>query len=115
MYSILDEEAVFEGFTVIPKQHELLHPAEGSRDLEVLQWFSDGYYSVFERGDTALQYNDLRFGSLNQSFEEPSDFVFHFILEQDEDGEWRARQGREQPGDMDRAFSRLWNRMMGRK
>ena len=115
MYSIMDEEAVFEGFTVIPKRHELLHPAEGSRDLEVLQWFSDGYYSVFERGDTALQYNDLRFGSLNQSFEEPSDFVFHFILEQDEDGEWRARQGREQPRDMDKAFSRLWNRMMGRK
>lgn len=115
MYSILDEEATFEDFTVIPKRHELLHPAEGSRDLEVLQWFSDGYYCVFERGDTALQYNDLRFGSLNQSFDEPSDFVFHFILEQREDGEWHARQGRGEPRDMDQAFSKLWNRMMGRK
>lgn len=115
MYSILDEEAVFEGFTVIPKRHDLLDSAEGSRDLEVLQWFSDGYYCVFERGDTALQYNDLRFGSLNNSFDEPSDFVFHFILKQDEHGEWHARQGREQPRDMDQAFSKLWNRMLGRQ
>lgn len=115
MYSILDEGVTFEGITVVPKRHYLLAPAEGSRDLEVLQWFSDGYYNVFERGDTALQYNDLRFGSLSQSFEKPSDFVFHFILEQDENGEWHARQGRDRPRDMDKAFGNLWDRMMGQK
>jgi inner membrane protein len=113
MYSILDKEAKVQSFTVIPKKHDLLPPEPHSRDLEVLKWFSDGYFSIMERDSGSLQYNDLRFGSLNQSFDDPSDFVFHFILEQDETGQLRARQSREQPRDADKAFKRLWERMMG--
>jgi len=113
LYSILDEEAEVHNFTVIPKNHHLLAEGDYARDLEVLTWFSDGYFSILRREDGRLQYNDLRFGSLNQSFDEPSDFVFHFILERDAEGQWRARQSREQPRDADKAFRQLWVRMMG--
>lgn len=113
LYSILDEEARVQNFTVIPKNHHLLPTEDYARDLEVLTWFSDGYFSILERKDGRLQYNDLRFGSLNQSFDEPSDFVFHFILEQGPEGQWRARQSREQPRDAGKALSRLLDRMMG--
>ncbi len=113
MYSLLDEEERVTSFTVIPKNHDLLPPPPYSRDLETLMWFSDGYFSILPREAGGLQYNDLRFGSLKQSFDDPSDFVFHFVLEQDEAGKWRARQSREQPRDADQALRNLWNRMMG--
>lgn len=115
LYFILDEEAVFKGFIVIFKQYELFCFVEGFCDFEVLQWFFDGYYCVFEWGDIVLQYNDFCFGFFNQLFEKFFDFVFYFILEQDEDGEWYVCQGWEQFWDMDQVFSKLWNWMMGRK
>ncbi len=112
MYSIFDARPEVAHFTAIPKNHHLMDRLPPSRDVEVLQWFSDGYYSVLPKGDTALQYNDLRFGSLNNSFERPEDFVFHFILTE-ENGTVRAQQSRERPKGAGDALGRLWERMMG--
>lgn len=113
MYSILDREPKVKSFTVIPKKHYLLPPEPHSRDLEVLKWFSNGYFSLMQRDSGRLQYNDLRFGSLNPSPKEASDFVFQFLLEEDESGQLRARQSRGEPRDPKQALKQLWERMLG--
>lgn len=112
MFSILDQEAKVLSFTVIPKNHHLIAGYEASRPLRILSWFSDGYYSILERPDGQLQLNDLRFGSLNNSFDRPGDFVFHFILEE-KNGELIARQSREPPSDANEALASLWARIKG--
>jgi len=113
MYSILDSEPKVKSFTVIPKNHDLLPAQPHSRDLEVLKWFSDGYFSIIPRDSGRLQYNDLRFGSLNQSPKDSADFVFQYLLEEDETGKLRARQSRGDSRDPGDALGDLWDRMMG--
>ncbi len=112
MYSILDQKDKVLSFVVIPKNHHLVEGHEASRPLRILSWFSDGYFSILKRDDGQLQFNDLRFGSLNNSFDKPSDFVFHFILKV-QDSELTARQSREPPPDTNEALASLWERIKG--
>lgn len=113
LYSVLDAAPKVETFTTIPKNHHLLDSLSDSRDVQVLQWFSDGYYSVLPLEDGRLQFNDLRFGALRPTFDSPDDFVFGFILQSDEQGQLRAQQRREQPADAGGALRDLWERMLG--
>lgn len=114
VYSILDEEPKVQSFTVIPKNHELLQAYESDRITEVLQWFSNGYYSVsrLENGD--IQFNDLRFGSIDQTFDESSDYIFSFHLIQDEGHIIDAHQRRARGEAAENAMSDLWERMKGK-
>ena len=111
-YSLLDRVPEVREFISIPKNHHLLEPYEGARPVEILKWFSDGYYSVIELPDGKLQYNDLRFGSLTDSFDDPSDFVFRFLIEE-QAGKVEVWQSRERPDDMEEAFKRLIERIEG--
>lgn len=112
MYSLLDREPRVLSFAVIPKGHDLLQPYEGDRVAGILKWFSNGYYSVLTLPDGTLQFNDLRFGALGETFKSEKDFVFHFMLK-DENGALKAQQNREQPPDMGEAFHRFWERIKG--
>ncbi len=113
MYSILDKEPRVLSFTVIPKGHELLKPYENDRTANILKWFSNGYYTVLPRADGALQFNDLRFGALGETFKSEQDFVFKFILKDSGDGHLEGTQNRETPPDTGAAFQRLWERIKG--
>ena len=112
MYSILDRKPAVLSFSVIPKNHHLIEGHEADRAIRILRWFSNGYFSILERPDGQIQLNDLRFGSMNQSFDRPEDFVFHFILEE-KDGELTAHEAWERERDTKGAFSQLWERMKG--
>jgi inner membrane protein len=114
VYSILDEEPKVQSFSVIPKNHELLQAYQGDRVTEILLWFSNGYYSVSQLAGGDLQFNDLRFGSIDQTFDENSDYIFSFRL-QEENGEIvEARQRRARGEAAGNAMSDLWERMMGK-
>lgn len=114
VYSILDEDPIVKSFTIIPKNHELLRPHEGDRVTEVLQWFSNGYYSVSKLEGSDLQFNDLRFGSIDQTFDESSDYIFSFRLWENEEGKLEAHQRRARGKAARNTFSDLWSRMKGR-
>lgn len=113
VYSILDREPKVDHFTVIPKNHELLAPYHKDRITKILKWFSNGYYSLSEDPVTGLQFNDLRFGSIDQTFDESTDFIFSFKLVPDEDGKLEAFQRRARGEAAENAFKDLWERMKG--
>ena len=113
MYSILDSKPQVLSFAVIPKRHHLIEGHEEDRSIRILRWFSSGYYSILERPGGQLQFNDLRFGSINQSFDRPEDFVFHFMLEE-KDGVYIARESWERDQDTGEAFNQLWERIKGK-
>lgn len=114
IYSILDEEPKVQSFTVIPKNHELLKAYEEDRITEILQWFSNGYYSVSRLDNGDLQFNDLRFGSIDQTFDESSDYIFSFRLVQEEGHIVDAHQRRARGEAAGNAMSDLWERMKGK-
>lgn len=113
VYSILDREPKVQSFTIIPKNHELLDPYREDRITEILKWFSNGYYSVSTLSDSSLQFNDLRFGSIDQTFDESSDYIFSFSLSLDDKGELEAHQHRARGKAMNNAMKDLMDRMGG--
>lgn len=114
VYSILDAEPVVKSFTVIPKNHALLRAYDGDRVTDILKWFSNGYYSVSKLDDSTYQFNDLRFGSIDQTFDESSDYIFSFRLQLDENGLLEAHQRRARGEAAENALSDLWERMKGK-
>jgi len=114
MYSILDEEPRVQQFITIPKRHELLEEHMEDRPVRILRWFSNDYWSVRERPDGKIQFNDLRFGTFGENEDGEPEFIFHFLLEEKE-GELIAIPQRDPPGDgdMGEAFEELMDRIKG--
>ena len=93
---------------------------EQDEDVQTLTWFSNNYYAIHQKKDGTLQYNDLRFGTLNSEKYDPKDFVFHFILEEKEGilkASERQRGGAPEEGEegpqMSDLLGQLWERIKG--
>ena len=113
-YSILDEKPVVKEWVVIPKRHELLDDYKEDRTVKVLQWFSNDYWAARPGPDGQIQFNDLRFGTFGKNEEGEAEFIFHFLLEE-QDGEMIAIPQRDPPGDgdMGKVFEELIERIKG--
>jgi inner membrane protein len=113
-YSILDKEPKVQEFLHIPKQHELLDGNQDDRTVKILKWFSNGYWAVAQTEDGHLTFNDLRFGTFELGEDGKPEFIFHFLLEE-QDGELIAIPQREPPGDgdMGKMFDQLIERIKG--
>lgn len=111
-YSILDKEPIIPSFTAVPKQHELLAPYEDQRAVEILSWFSNGFYNVLKKPDGTFQLNDLRFGTFGE-YKDENSYIFQFNL-QEIDGELEVFPKREAPEDAGRTFDELIERIKGR-
>lgn len=112
-YSFSDEEVLVKDFNLFPKNHELIDEFKEDRDLNILRWFSKDYYSISERDDGNLQYNDLRFGIFGFEYNSYRDFIFKFIL-QKENGKlhvFETDEGREINAEV---FQELMDRILGR-
>ncbi len=112
-YTFYDDDRWVKTFNIIPKHHELLAAYENDRTLKILKWFSKGYYNVIRRRDGRLQYNDLRYGSFREGFQDENDYVFKFILEQ-KDGKLDAEQSREGRKIDGEEFGKYWDRVRGK-
>ncbi len=112
-YSLFDQEARFDELQAVAKDHELLDAYAGDRDVQVLQWFSNGYYSV-EEDDGRFIFNDLRFGSIDPPGIEEPHYVFKFELDPESATDVEASQEEASRRDLDGAFDFLWNRIWGR-
>ena len=113
-YSNLDPTERVERFTRIEKNHELLAPYAGQRDLEILQWFSNGFYSVVQEDERTFRFNDLRYGSRSGGADpKADDFIFSFTVRIDENGELTAGQGRSPEGFGGDYFQKYRRRVLG--
>ena len=113
MYSFYDKEKKVTMVNVFPKNHDWIAAHKEDHDMKTLQWFSNNYYNVIRRSDGKMQLNDLRFGVLGDKATEESDYVFRFILEE-ENGELKARQTRESREAIGTTMEKLWSRIWGR-
>lgn len=97
-YSSFDKQEKFLNFVEIPKNHQLLEGHDDDRSVKILKWFTDGYYNVTERPDGHLQLNDMRYGSRSGEFKGNDDYVFKFILKE-ENGVLEGHENRDVPKD----------------
>lgn len=81
-YSIMDAEPVFKNLASIRGNHHLLNSFQGQETKQVLPWFSNGYYSVIDKGEGCYLYSDLRFGSVNGNMESDKNHIFKFDLKE---------------------------------
>ena len=113
MYSLLDKKPEVYTFHKSPKNHHLIAAYEEDTDIEILQWFSDGYYTVIPMNGDTLQIGDLRYGTTKERPAQPNDFVFKFSVVPDGKGGVTAFENRDFDDRSD-AFSDLWERIKGK-
>jgi hypothetical protein len=75
-------------FNTFPKNRHLLDGHDMDEDIRTMIWFTNGYYNLMERPDGRLQFNHLRYGLTTARYEEPSDFVWYWIIEKRADSTW---------------------------
>ncbi len=112
-YSIFDTSPI--SFLKVPKNHDLISAPSEDNTVNVLSWFSDGFYSVYHRADGLFQINDLRFGTFRGTGEK-NDFIFRFVLDRDANGNYellRTEGGPSEEDDRGEIFKDLWLRIKG--
>ena len=111
MYSLFDASPKVSFYT-LQKQHELLHPYESEKPIQILKWFTDDYYTVTPLSGGTFQLSDVRYGSVKEQASKPEDFVFRFIINPKPEGievkEIRAREN------VDESFADLFRRIKGK-
>ncbi len=112
-YTFYNDDRRVKNFNTIPKHHELLKDYEDDRVVRILKWFSKGYYNVIVRKDGRLQFNDLRYGSFREGFQDENDYVFKFILEE-KNGKLNAEQSREGRKINKEEFGKYWDRVLAK-
>ena len=115
-YSLFDEIPV--SFHPVPKGHDVLHNFDTDRTIQVLRWFSAGYFNALRRNDGSLQVNDLRFGTFSGKATGPDDYIFRFKLTDlgpDEDYGFEQAQGGPPDDTAEDMMVRLYDRAKGLK
>lgn len=86
VYSIFDDDTDLK-FRTIPRNTALIEDLKNDRGVEVLLWFSRGYYTV-EEAEGTLAFYDLRFGrsDLWLTNNEEAQFVWQNYIRFDEEG-----------------------------
>ncbi len=114
MYSIMDKEKYISNFKILDKNHELIEAITDDHSIKILKWFSNGYYNLTEKPDGSLEFNDLRYGTLDALVPGEGNYIFKFSIKE-KDGEIDVHHIRERPPATDDTFSNYWNRIIGRK
>jgi inner membrane protein len=112
-FTFLDKKPHIRQFNVLSKDQELLKPYEDGRTVQVLKWFTRGYYSVLHLGHQKYQLNDLRYGSTEENFTDEEKYVFRFILTE-KNGKLAAKQIRAYHRVSGEGLEKLWQQIKGR-
>lgn len=111
-YSLLDKKPQVYQFYKSPKNHELVDSYKEDSDIQILQWFSDGYYTVTPMNGDTLQIGDLRYGTTKERTAQPEDYVFKFTIVPNKSGGVDAFETRDFEDRSD-VFGDLWERIKG--
>ncbi|WP_020537210.1 metal-dependent hydrolase [Lewinella cohaerens] len=109
-YSLLDKAPFFK-LKEVPKNHQLVKDHWDDRDVNILRWFSDGYFNVEQENDSTFRMNDLRYGQIDVPGKRPQ-HIFYFLL-QEKAGQLQAVHVQQGPEDREASMSGLWERIMG--
>lgn len=115
MYSFNDKSELVEELSRIPKNHGLVARYQDGRAMQILRWFTNGYYAVKQREDGNFVVSDMRFGRMGSDSDADAEFVFSFVLE-DQNGELIMVDGGGGPpddGEAEKIFAALWTRIKG--
>ena len=110
LYSFYDTVPV--KFSKIEKQHTLIQNIDSDPTITTLRWFSDNYFCI-DYVDGNLLFNDLRFGAYFDKEGNNTDYIFSFLLEED-DGKYELVETiigppKDQEEEyIDNFFARIW-------
>ena len=110
LYSFYDTVPV--KFSKIEKQHTLIQNIDSDPTITTLRWFSDNYFCI-DYVDGNLLFNDLRFGAYFDKEGNNTDYIFSFLLEE-EDGKYELVETiigppKDQEQEyIDNFFARIW-------
>jgi inner membrane protein len=107
-YSLLDSQLIT--FTTYNKNKELESQLNGNSDFEKLKKASEGWYIISQK-NKSLYFNDLRFGLLNDTSENPQfAFSYEFIVTE---SELKAVEVPKSKRDGKRLLLKIANRLKG--
>jgi inner membrane protein len=108
-YSLLDNVEPFHQLHYYDKSWELLEKCGENPDLEMLKWFSDGYYIIDGSEPDTMAFNDLRYGPLlaDKPNKKPV-FLFNYFITN-----CTVRPNQYIPGDGENIFKTLFMRIKG--
>lgn len=111
-YSLFDNSPI--QFQTIEKNHALISSKDDTT-INIIKWFTKGYYNIIRRKDGRLQINDLRYGTLREKGDGENDFVFRFVLNKKDNGTYEMvkAKGGPEPGEEKKMLSSLWTRIKG--
>lgn len=110
LYSFYDTVPV--QFSRIEKQHTLIQNIDSDPTITSLRWFSNNYFCI-DHVDGKLLFNDLRFGVYFDKDGNNTDYIFSFLLEE-EDGKYEMVETimgppKDQEQEyIDNFFARIW-------
>ena len=111
-YSWFDKSSI--KFDRIEKNHELIKDNNLDRTVNILRWFTKGYYNVVSLGPDKIQINDLRYGT----FDNPNlskVYIFRFELVELPQGAYKMlnSEGGPPEGEEKKMISHLIERVKG--
>jgi inner membrane protein len=109
-YSLFDKSDI--NYYHVNKKDDLLKPYENENEVKLLKQFSKGYYCASFH-DSAVYFNDIRFGQMGGWDAPDSTFVFSFKLNKNSDNRNALSRTKFKTSFGD-AFSSLVNRIKGR-
>lgn len=110
-YSILQKENEIQ-WVAVPRHLELLESCPAQKEIEIIQWFSQGKYLAEQDTDTLRLYVG-KWGRMDFRETEPRKSIFFHFKIYDENGQWVAHQA-EQPMDKEKmkdALKGMYNRI----
>lgn len=111
-YSLLDERRELNPFLPIKGRHDLLAPYAGDRELEIVKWFTQGYYTVVP-ADTSLFLCDLRYGVLGEDPDDPGAYLFKWRVDTTRRPVRLIQEQSAMREEGSAALARLWERLKG--
>ncbi|WP_116108595.1 metal-dependent hydrolase [Lewinella sp. IMCC34191] len=113
-YSLLDRQRRLDPLLAVAGNQEKVLPYTQDRELGILTWFTDGYYTILPGGEGRVVLCDLRYGLLGRDPNDPDSYTFHWTI----DTTRRPVQVMDEPTarpDMSTALEDLWVRMQGKE
>ena len=113
-YSVFDVDLERIKLVPIKKNHELLADFSGEKEVEILKWFSKGYYNIKKNDDGSLIYNDLKMAVIPEDIMGELTFGMNFKIKESASG-IKITKG-ERPSNFPEGwFGRFWARLKGYK
>ncbi len=110
-YSLFDKPGLIR-FTGFAKNTYLLGRMANEDLVKRLEKLSENWYTIEQRNDSILCFNDLRFGQAGFA-SDAKEFVFHYLLSYDSKGKLMVYQEEPRFNDVKSALYQLWTRIKG--